>query len=255
MALFTDGVLSTIVELTHYENGILNIASTENIDIAAKSTLAQNEIATELLLFLGRNSASDPRILFRQRLDLANVAVTEPLKRWHAYKTLALVYQDAYNNQLNDRYQGKWDQYNALSKESEQKLLALGVGIIQQPIPKGSAPVLTMVPMEVTGVSYYARLAWVSSSGQEGSVSEAVLVQSGDGSGVLLGSPNPPAGILLWNVYAGAAPDGVTLQTASPLAVTGTWTLPSTGMRMGRAPSFGQFPEWWIVERHVLPRG
>src|SRR5437660_1117827 len=98
MALFTDGPLSTSGELQQYENGILNVASTENIDITGKGLLAQGEIATELLLFLERNSFSNAGLLVRQSIGVGDVVITEPLKRWHAYKTLALVYQDAYNN-------------------------------------------------------------------------------------------------------------------------------------------------------------
>src|SRR5260370_28751846 len=98
MALFTDGPLNTSVELQQYENGILDVASTEKIDITAKARLAQGEIAAELLLFLDRNSLWDPRLLVRQSIGISDIVITEPLKRWHVYKTLSLVSQDEYNN-------------------------------------------------------------------------------------------------------------------------------------------------------------
>ena len=255
MALFTDGPLNTGVELQQYENGILEVSSTEHVDITAKATLAQAEIAGDLLLFLDRNSLWDPRLLIRQRIGIMDVVISEPLKRWHVYKTLAMIYQDAYNNQLNDRYKGKWMQYDKLSGAAAQTLSQVGVGIVHQPIPRASEPSLTVVSMGVTGSSYYVRASWLSMSGQEGSISAAAQVTSSDGAAVVLGVSNPPAEAIFWNVYAGNGPDDVTLQNATPLSISDTWMLPTTGLRMGPAPGDGQVAEWWIVDRHILPRG
>lgn len=255
MALFIDGPLSTSVELQQYENGILDVASTEKIDITAKATLAQGEIAAELLLFLDRNSLWDPRLLVRQRIGISDIVISEPLKRWHVYRTLAMVYQDAYNNQLNDRYRGKWTQYNQLSSAAAQTLFEVGVGIVHQPIPRASEPSLTLVPMGITGNSYYVRVSWLSTSGQEGTTSAAAQATSSDGSAVVVGVTNPPPGAVFWNVYAGNGPDDVTLQNTAPLPVSATWMLPTTGLQTGTAPGDGQVPEWWIVDRRILPRG
>ena len=41
-----------------------------------------------------------------------NVVVTPALKLWHTYRALEMVYGDAYNSQLNDRYAGKRDQFH-----------------------------------------------------------------------------------------------------------------------------------------------
>ena len=41
MALFFDGPISTAADLQQYENAILNVASTENIDLGDKIQLAQ----------------------------------------------------------------------------------------------------------------------------------------------------------------------------------------------------------------------
>jgi hypothetical protein len=255
MALFNDGPLGTSVELQEYENGILDVASTEKINLTAKATLAQREIATELLLFLDRNSLWDPRLLIRQIIGISDIVITEPLKRWHAYKTLAMAYQDAYNNQLNDRYQGKWTQYNQLSSAAGQTLFEVGVGIVHQPMPRASEPSLTTVPMGVTGSSYYVSVSWLSASSQEGLASVPVQVTSADGSAVAVGVSNPPQGAVLWNVYAGNGPDNIALQSTSPLTISATWILPTTGLRAGRAPGDGQTPEWWIVDRRILLRG
>ena len=255
MALFTDGPISTIAELQQYENSILDVASTERIDLTAKATLAQGEIATELLLFLDRNSVWGPGLHTRESPGIGGIVIIEPLKRWHAYKTLAMVYQDAYNNQLNDRYQGKWAQYKRLSSAAGQTLFEVGVGIVRQPIPQGIEPCLSIVPMGVTGNSYYVRVSWISSSGQEGTTSVAAQATCGDGSAVVVGVSNPPFGAVSWNVYAGNGPDDVTLQNTSPLLLSDTWMLPTTGLRTGSSPGDGQAAEWWIVDRRILPRG
>lgn len=255
MALFIDGPLSTSFELQKYENDILKVASTETIDITAKATIAQGDIATDLLLFLDRNSLWDPRLLVRRIIGIRDIVVTEPLKRWHAYRTLAMVYQDAYNNQLNDRYQGKWTQYSQLASAAAQTLFEVGAGIVHQPIPRATQPSLTIVPMGVTGSSYFVRVFWLSTSGQEGLASTAVQATSSDGSAVVVAVSNPPSGATLWNIYAGNGPDNVTLQNSSPLPVSATWMLPTTGLRTGRPVGDGQPPEWWIVDRRILPRG
>lgn len=255
MALFSDGLLITGAELQEYENGILGVASTERLDITSKAKLAHDEIATDLLLFLDRNSLWDPRLVTRRQVGISDIVVTDPLKRWHAYKTLAMVYRDAYNNQLNDRYKGKWAQYDKLSEAAAQTLFHLGVGMVHQPIPRASEPSLTIVPMGVTGSAYYVRVSWVSISQQEGLASDAVEAKSSDGSSVVVAVSSPPSGIALWNVYAGSGPEDMALQNNSPLPIDTTWMLPATGMLSGRAPGDGQAPEWWIVDRRILPRG
>ena len=64
------------------------------------------------------------------------MVVTEPMRQWHIHKTLVLIYRDAYNNQLNDRYQGKWAEYEALAKASAQTYFQIGVGLVADPVPK-----------------------------------------------------------------------------------------------------------------------
>ena len=111
MALFTDGPISSARELQEHDALVLSVASSEGIDVAAKARLAQQELANELILFLVRRASlrEYPSNLRRSR-GLEDVVVTNALRRWHSHKTLALVYGDAYNNQLNDRYQGKWNE-------------------------------------------------------------------------------------------------------------------------------------------------
>lgn len=254
MALFTDEIMNDGEALQQYDSNILNVASTEAIDVSAKAKLAQEEIATELLLFLERSALEDPMFLMRRLLLVSDVVVTDPLRRWHAYKTLAMVYRDAHNNQLNDRYQGKWSEYERLSASAARTVYQAGIGIVHEPVPKASEPVLTVVPQAVTGVRCFVRVSWLNRSGQEGGASEVVEAACGDGSAVVVGTQTP-VGIMFWNIYAGEGPDSVVLQNSLPIPVADTWTVPTSGLRKGRIPGTGQVPECWIVDRHILPRG
>ncbi len=255
MALLTDGIINTAGALQKYESAILTVASTEAIDITAKASLAQEEIATGLHLFLDRSALHNRQFLVRRRVDLRDIVVTKPLKRWHAYVTLAMIYRDAYNNQLNDRYQGKWTEYKQLTAEAEQIFYRAGAGIVQNPVPRASEPSLATIALGVSGVSYYIRISWINAFGQEGCASEVQQATTGDGSAMAVGSTQAPEEIDSWNVYAGNGPESVELQNATPIPIAGTWILPPTGLISGKAPGDGQTPEWWIVNRHVLPRG
>jgi hypothetical protein len=255
MALFTDGPIHTSGELQNYDTAILNVASTEGIDVTSKGILAQEEIATELLLFLNRNSNFDPQYLVRRRIGVGDVVLTPPLRRWHAYKTLALVYRDAYNNQLNDRYQGKWEEYAKFASNAAETLFEAGVGLVHRPVPKASPPLLMPEAANVSGTRYYLRISWVSTLGQEGAVSDLLQATSADGSMVVVRSVTPAPGVDSWNVYAATVPQQMSLQNSSPLPISATWVLPVTGVSGGQPPGDGQAPEWWVVERHVLPRG
>jgi hypothetical protein len=255
MALLTDGLINTSGALQKYENAILTVAAAEAIDVTAKASLAQEEIATGLHLFLDRSSLHNRQFLVRRRVDVRDIVVTRPLERWHAYKTLEMIYRDAYNNQLNDRYQGKWAEYEQLASEAEQVLYRAGAGIVQNPVPRASEPSLTTIPLGVSGISYYVRISWINAFRQEGCASDVQQATTGDGSATVVASAQAPEGIDSWNVYAGSGPESVQLQNTTPIPIGGTWILPPTGLISGKAPGDGQSPEWWIVDRHVLPRG
>jgi|SRR5579872_3506471 len=255
MALFTDGPIHASGELQAYDTNVLTVASTEGIDLTSKIRLAQDEIATELLLTLRRNATNDPRRHIRTRIGLGDIVVTAPLKRWHAYKTLELVYRDAYNNQLNDRYQGKRTEYKQLSRNAAETLFEAGVGMVHHPVPKAGPPVVTSVTANVSGMQYYVRISWINTLGQEGAVSDLAQITTDNGSSVTIGSPNTPTEIGYWNVYAGTDPHLPCRQNNTPLPAGATWTPLPAGLTAGPTPGEGQAPEWWFIERHILQRG
>src|SRR6185369_8888666 len=98
MALFTDGPVSSILDLTARDTQLLNVAVAEGIDVTQKLALAQDELALELGALLSRASAGES--LWAPQPDIGSVVVTPPLKLWHTLRTLELFYADAYCSQL-----------------------------------------------------------------------------------------------------------------------------------------------------------
>src|SRR5580692_4230156 len=175
MALFSDGPISDTADLQRYENAILNVATQESIDLGAKLMLAQQDLANELLLFLLRRSTlREYSLNFRRTQGVKDVVVTDPMRQWHVHRTLSLVYRDAYNNQLNDRYKAKWEEYEVLAKASEQTCFQIGVGLVVDPVPQAAAPTLSSVPGSGVGGTYYVAVTWVNGSKQEGAPSGCI---------------------------------------------------------------------------------
>lgn len=255
MALFTDGPISSARDLQEYDASVLTDANAEGIDVAAKGNLAQHDLGNELTLFLLRRvPVRGYQTNIRRARSLADVVVTDALRQWHIYRTIAMVYQDAYNNQLNDRYQGKWKEYEQLSKGSSHTYLQLGVGVVADPIPKPMIPSLSTVPGLANAATLYAAVTWVGASGQEGAPSDlAQLTTSMDEylTVTLAASARNAVG---WNVYVGDAPSTVTRQNSNPLGIGASWIM-TGGLVAGAPLTNGQQPEWFIVDHHVIERG
>jgi hypothetical protein len=257
MALFTDGPLISAEDMQKCENSILNLASIESIDLAGKIALAQGEIANQLLLFLLRRLP--PRNVIdvpwaRQTRDINDVVVTEPLRQWHVHKALAMVYRDAYNNQLNDRYQSKWTEYEQLAKASSQNYFRIGVGVVADPIAKASIPLLSTTAGVGSGGTFYAAVAWMNGAGQEGNASNIAEITTSDGQQVVITAVNPPANATSWNAYVGISPETMSLQNSAPIAINSSWAM-ILGVQRGIPPGKGQPATWFLVDNHVIQRG
>ena len=78
-------------------------------------------------------------------MGVSDVVVTRQMKRWHAVHTLEIVYRDAFNNQLNDRYQAKFQEYRELARDAREHTFQFGVGLALIPIPQAQPPVFSAV--------------------------------------------------------------------------------------------------------------
>jgi hypothetical protein len=246
MALFTDGAISGIEDLVAYESAVLDLATTEQIDLTVKLVLAQDEVGMELEAMLaGRPGA----------LGLANIVVTVPLRKWHVFHTLGLIHRDAYHRQLNDRYLGKWKEYQRMAAWAREALLQTGLGLIYDPIPRAEKPVLSYVPAAVGAATYYVRAAWRSAEGEEGSPSEVAILSVPAGNALVVTPVRPPACAVSWNAYVGFSILEQTLQNTAPLAVSQSWTEPATGIKQGAEPGAGQEPDSTLRPGRTLLRG
>lgn len=255
MSLFTDGPIIGPSDLENIESAILNVANIEGIDLSAKIGLAQNDIANQVILFLLRRlRLRDLQWTQRRRVGVSDVVVTGPLREWHAHKTLALVYRDAYNNQLNDRYQGKWVEYQQLANDSSQTYFQIGVGLAANPIAKATTPTLSAIAGSGAWGTFFVAVTWVNQAGEEGAPSDVSEYTTSDGQQLIVAAVNAPENAVGWNVYAGMSPASVGLQNSTPLAVSNTWTM-SASMQAGVPPSEGQAPAWYVVDQHIMERG
>src|SRR5215469_15872912 len=146
MALFSDGFISCIEDLTAQDSQLADVASVEGIDVTKKLSLAYDQLAMELTGLIARSTVASEQFWTSTVIGLGNIAVTPPLKLWHVARTLDLVYGDAYFSQLNDRYSAKQIQFQALARWAYQKLLQIGLGIVTNPVPRAPMPTLNTSP-------------------------------------------------------------------------------------------------------------
>ena len=254
--LFTDGSISTIEELVEYESAILDVAKTERIDLTAKLKLAEKELGIELDALLRRRQESED-LLWSSIVPrgLGHVVVTEALHRWHTFRTLSLVYRDAYNRQLNDRFLGKWQEFDRMAEWARQSLCDGGLGMTSSPVPKPSQPELGAAAGQAAAATYFVSVTWVGQGGIEGAPSAVEALATTGASAQTILAVDPPAIATGWNVYASYFPTGLTRQNDTPIRLGQTWTEPAEGLRKGRPMACGQRPEMFLRLTGVLSRG
>ena len=177
MALFTDQFVSEVSDLTAYESNLPEIAAAEGIDLQAKLQLAHTEVGAQL----EAASRSPGNIYFANgagwqssgaetnpsRFELSQVVVTPPLKLFHTFQTLGIVYRDAYNRKLNDKYLPKWREYKELARWAWDLLLQTGIGITSGPLPRPANPTLDWVSSSLSATALFVSMTWLGSTGAE----------------------------------------------------------------------------------------
>jgi hypothetical protein len=243
MALFTDGPIAGLMDLKAYESGILDIASMEGLSLTDKLQIAQREIAIELTSFLLRHGAA-----LGSGRELSTVAVTEPLLHAHVLMTLAHVYRDAYNSQLNERFKSKWREYVQLSDKAFRQLLETGVGIVGAPLPKPALPVTNVVAGGVQPFRSYCVQTAHAGNGATSAWSEPAVVEVQPGTRISVNAPG-------CHVYAGVSGQPLFRQTTAPLPPGANWTEAETGLRRDLAAVPVQRPDYFVANRRQMLRG
>jgi len=256
MALLTDGDPNGTEELRVYEASILDVAHVEGINLDVKLGLATEEVSQELLdVLLGHESAHGEFAGGRRAIGVSDVVVTSQVKRWHALHALSVIYRDVYNNQLNDRYQRKWEEYGKLARESREQSLRFGIGLVESPIPRADPPNCSVVAGLLPATTYYVRVSWVGASGQEGAASFPTTYLTVQGSLLVVEAVNAPTNATGWNVYAGETDSPLARQNGGPTPVGQSFTISPTGIVAGPPPGEGQRPDMYVSGARLLRRG
>lgn len=259
MSLFIDPDVRMMSELARYESSIVEVANTERIDLAGKLEVAKAEIARELeRFFISLTNYDSTQISWRSpalRLAVENVVVTDALRQWHVYQTLAATYRDAYHTQLNSRYQDQYAVYTKLVTQAEGVCLDAGVGIVFNPIRSPGAPVVSTGGAALSGGGWFLCTSWTGAYGSEGAPGEVVQYPAPAGLVISVLTENPPDHATGWNLYAGHTETSMGLQNSVPNALQTAWDLPPAGFRSGRPPGRGQKPDQLLMRRRILRRG
>lgn len=256
MALLTDGNPNDTEALRAYESSILRVTDEEAINLAVKLRLATEEISQDILdVLIDHTTSADPQALMRRQTGVSDVAVSAPMRRWHALHTLETVYRDAYNNQLNDRYRLKWEEYQELAEDAREKTLRYGIGLVSNPLPLPKAPQFSTVAGFLLATTYYVQATWVSGVTQESAPSKTTTYMTIDGSLLTAQLNDPPPGATGWNIYVGLSAWPLALQNSTPIPLGGTFTLAAAGLVAGRPPDDGQVPETYVIGGTVMRRG
>ena len=254
MALFSDGAISTVADMTAQDSTVLEVAQTEGINLTQKLALAQAELGLELASLLERGRSTYNPLWGQTQLTVANVAVTPSLQVWHAYRTLAAVYRDAYFSQLNARYEAKWQLFEKLARKAMLDTIEVGVGLVWDPVPQAGAPQLSTVAGVGAGGDFYAAGSFLNAAGEEGLPSAVTDLTVAAGSVLVIGAGTAPANATGWNAYAGNDPGALALlnSTPMPIGISFTWLAGTVG---GRAPAGGQSPNLMRVLPRMWQRG
>ena len=259
MALFTDAGIVTLDDLLQFEASLVQIASSHNINVETKITLSIDAIGDKLMLWLLDVGASDPQFLNRRSLGLSTVVVTSTLHRWLCFDSLSRFYAEAYNVQLNTRFQAKWTEYQNEADQASEMFFMSGVGIVYKALPKPALPLISVQDGNSPGQAIFVQTAWIDGTGEEGALSPVNGLILNQNSTIVVsmaeGATSAPSAAVGWNVYVSCSEDDLTRQNLTSLPIGATWQLPSTGISEGPDAIGGQTPQFYVRLSRQIRRG
>lgn len=259
MALFTDSSVVTLDDLLPFEASLAQISATHGIDVDTKINLAMTSVGNKLRMWLYAMVPTVPLWMSTRYINLNTVVVTPTLFNWICMESLNRFFAEAYNVQLNTRFQAKWTEYQKDAADAEQLFFATGVGCVFNPLPQPELPLVSVQNGTASAQAIFVQTAWVDVNGSESALSpvngqvlsgaNSIAVAMAEG---VTGTPGAAVG---WNVYASTSENGLSLQNSSPLPIGSAWQLPTTGLIAGNAPQDGQLPQYHISLAHQIRRG
>lgn len=259
MALFTDAGIVTITDLQTYEGTIAQVASAHDINVNTKISLATNAIGDRLMLWLLNIGASDPQFLTRRVIGLSTVVLTDPLRRWLVFESLSRIFAEAYNLQLNTRFQGKYQEYQAEVQAAAEYTFQSGIGIVFNPLREPAMPLVSVQSGSSSTAALYVQTTWVDSKGAESAASPVNGLILPAESTIMVamseGALDIPAAAVGWNLYIGVDQGTATRQNSLPILTGSTWQLPATGVVIGSVAGPGQMANFFIRTSKQILRG
>ncbi len=259
MALFTDTEIVTLDDLLQFETALVQVAASHGINVETKVNLSTAAISDKLMLWLLDVGASDPQFLNRRLLGLSTVVVTSSLHRWLCFDSLARFFAEAYNVQLNTRFQAKWTEYQNEADQAAQMFFMSGVGIVYNALPRPALPLASIQTGNSPAQAIFVQTSWVDGAGSEGALSPVNGLILAENSTIVVsmaeGVTSAPAAAVGWNVYVSSSETDLTRQNLAPLSIGATWPLPSTGISDGPDPVDGQKPQFYVRLSKQIRRG
>jgi hypothetical protein len=259
MALLTDTAIITVNDLTLFEGSLTQVASSHSINLDSKIALATSTVSDKVMLWLLNSGGDDPQAPLRRRLGVSTIVMTPELKRWLCFETLARVFGEAYNFQLNTRYQGKWNEYQQEASIAANLCYMSGIGVVSSPLSRPATPLVSIQAGNIAAQNIIVATSWVDSASDESGLSGENAVVLGDNSSISVamaeGFLDAPESATGWNVYAGTQSGNLTKQNQNSLAVGVTWDMPATGIQIGTQYTGGQKPVMYINFSRRIKRG
>jgi hypothetical protein len=249
--LLTDGIPADATVLRAYEEQILDIAAMQGLDLQTKLEIAAEQIEDELESWL----ALRDNMRRRGVSSTSRVVVTPALRRWHAMQTLESFYRDAYYQDLNDRFKGKWTMYAELKNDARKIYMARGVEMVARAVPAGPEARTGLGNGPFGGVDLLVRVSWVDTTGIEGTAGPATVLEMPQGSRAMVRvDAAAPAGFR-WNVYAGVSATDLHLQNAQPVRAGDVWVQTAELLTDSKGPGEGQPADYVVNDDRRLQRG
>lgn len=259
MALFTDAASVTLDDLLPYESSLPQIAATHGINVDTKISLSITSVGNQLLSWLLSVGASDPQWLVRPVIGLSTIVVTPALYNWICLDSLSRFFAEAYNVQLNTRFQGKWTEYQNEAAIAADFFFKTGAAGVYNPLPRPQLPLISVQTGTSVDQAIFLQTAWIDSQGDESALSPINgEILSGASSLVVAmaeGATGAPATAVGWNLYASNTQTGLSLQNSTPVLVGSTWQLPAAGLISGTEPVDGQKPNYRVMLSRRIRRG
>ncbi len=135
---------------------------------------------------------------------------------------------------------------------SVSSLYLNGVSVSQTGLTApASASLASVAGGSLAGATYYAKITYVTASGETTPSSEASLAVSASHV-VSVASPISSSGAIGWNVYVSTSSGAETKQNASPIAIGTAWQEANTGLNSGSSPPAANTTGWSLTTPNAL---